>query len=101
MPKYRVVLEPEAQAWVDQQPEDVQKRVLLILDTFAAFPSKAGKQMQNPTRWYDEEWGWARRITMDSVIPGLRAIYFVWEAGREMIVVRIGTHADDVYENGN
>lgn len=57
--KYKIVFEPQAQDWFDKQPEDVQKRVLLILDTISAFPRTAGKQMQNATRWYDDEFGWA------------------------------------------
>ena len=99
--KYNVVFEPEAKAWFDKQSEDVQKRVLLILGDISPFAPKAGDQMQNATRWYDDEWGWARRIRMDSAVYGLRCIYYVWEARREMIVVKFGTHADDVYEDGN
>jgi hypothetical protein len=99
---YKIVFEPEAQAWFDKQLEDVQMRVLLILNTFAASkPSVMGFQMQNGTRWFDSEWGWARKIYMDSAIRGLRCIYYVWEAKHEMIVVKFGTHADDVYEDSN
>jgi len=99
--KYTVVLEEQARNWLDQQSEDVQKRVLLILDTFSEFPSVAGKQLQNATRWYDDHYGWARRITLDSVTPGLRCIYHVWDEKRQMVVVKFGTHVDDVYEDGN
>jgi hypothetical protein len=97
---YRVVLEPLAQDWIDRQPEDVRKRVFLILNTFAEFADQAGKQLQNP-RWYDDELGWARRIVLDSVQPGLRCIYFVSARDNEMIVVNFGTHSDDIYEDGN
>ena len=99
--KYKIVFEPESQDWLDRQPEDVQKRVLLILNTISAFPHSAGKQMQNATRWYDDVFGWARRIPMDSALPGLRCVYFIWDEGAEIIVVKFGTHAEDVYENGN
>lgn len=99
--KYILRIEPEAQAWLDAQSDEVRKRVFLILDEFIQFPRVAGKQMQNP-RWYKPEYGgWARRIHIDSVLPGLRCIYFVDEQAQEMIVAKIGTHADDVYEDGN
>jgi hypothetical protein len=79
----------------------VRKRVLLILNSFADDPGLAGKQLENATHWYDDLYGWARRIPMESVAPGLRCIYYVWHEKREMIVVKFGTHADDVYEDGN
>ncbi len=99
--KYTIIFEPDAQDWLDRQPEDVRRRVLLILDTLSEIPETAGKQFQNATRWYDDIWGWARRVQMDSVQPGLRCIYFVYAVQREMIVVKFGTHSEDVYENGN
>ena len=97
---YKIVIEPEAKAWLDQQTEDVRQRVLLILSEYAAYP-QAGKQLQNAARWYDSEWGWAYRIRIDSIYAGLRCIYFIWVQGQEMIVVKFGTHADNVYEDGN
>jgi hypothetical protein len=55
--KYKVVFADQAQEWLNRQSEDVQKRVLLILETFAEFPEIAGKQLQNATRWYDDIYG--------------------------------------------
>jgi hypothetical protein len=99
--KYRIIVEDEAQEWLDQQSEDVRNRVLLILDTFSEIAPVAGKQLQNATRWYDDIYGWARRIALDSVILGLRCIYYIWQEKRQMIIVKFGTHDNEVYEDGN
>jgi hypothetical protein len=99
--KYKIVFEDEAQEWFDQQSQDVQKRVLLILDSVSEVADSAGIQIQNATRWYDDVYGWARRVRMDSAISGLRCIFYVWKEKRQVVVVKFGTHADDVYEDGN
>ena len=80
----------------------MQKRVLLFLKKhLASNPvDPRTKQLENP-RWFDPEWGWARRARLDQIIRGLRCIFYVWEAKQEMIVVKFGTHADDVYEDGH
>ena len=101
MPPYQIILDDPAQDWLDQQPEDVRKRVFLILREYATDPNNAGVQLQNATRWYDDLFGWARQIRIDSVYPGLRCIYYVFEKEKEMIIFKFGTHADDVYEDSN
>ena len=98
--KYKVVLDVLAQDWLDRQSKDVQRHVLLILERLSADPITTSKQLENP-RWLDDMWGWARRVHMDRVIPGLRCIYYLWEAKHEMVIVKFGTHADDVYEDSN
>ena len=98
--EYKIELDIEAQAWMDRQSEDVQRYVLSILNRLKFNPiGSRSKQLENP-RWFDPQWGWARRIRFEG-LPDLRCIYYIWEAKREIVAVKFGTHADDVYEDGN
>lgn len=100
MTRYNVILLTEAQKWLAQQPPACQQRIAMILGEYAKDPHHSGKQIQNPI-WWHSKYGMPYRIAINSICPGLRCIYYAFDERGQMIIVKFGTHADNVYEDGN
>jgi len=93
-----------AQEWLDKESPAVAQDVIKSLNELCRNPRAMGKPVRNRALWrpnLGQPYRFAIYKYYES-LGGLRVIYYVIdEPYFRVIIYKIGTHADDVYENGN
>ena len=104
MSQYALYIMQRAQQWLDKELPSIAEDVMKSLNELCRNPKGMGKVVRNPALWrpnLGQPYRFAIYKHYES-LGGLRVIYYVVdEPYNRVIVYKIGTHADDVYENGN